>query len=159
MKAYHTRCSETSVNFQLTIRPYITEDAIKTVHNNLCDNLKWCKYIKDWTISTQRMPSSGMWLRVLLARTDISEERIASIIRVERIGELRTTLLVTSNYKMLWTTSDSLIFFTLMTEAVSTSETLLLTRATRSHMQEEYILRSHRLESIKSYIPLTGLAL
>jgi hypothetical protein len=27
----------------------------------------------------------------------VSEERIASIIRVERIGELRTTLAVTSN--------------------------------------------------------------
>jgi hypothetical protein len=38
----------------------------------------------DW-----RMSSSGMWRRVALVRTDISEDRIASIIRVK--------LLVTSN--------------------------------------------------------------
>jgi hypothetical protein len=30
------------------------------------------------------MPSSGMWRRVGLVRTDVSEERVASIFRVER---------------------------------------------------------------------------
>jgi hypothetical protein len=35
--------------------------------------------------------------RVVLVRTDVSEERSASIIRVTRIGELGTTLVVTSN--------------------------------------------------------------
>jgi hypothetical protein len=34
---------------------------------------------------------------VTLVRTDVSEERIASIIKVRRIGELGTTLAVTSN--------------------------------------------------------------
>jgi hypothetical protein len=34
---------------------------------------------------------------VALVRTDVSEESIASIIRVTRIGELGTTLAVTSN--------------------------------------------------------------
>jgi hypothetical protein len=44
------------------------------------------------------MASSGMLRRVVLVRTDVSEERSASvIIRVTRIGELRTTLAVTSN--------------------------------------------------------------
>jgi hypothetical protein len=43
------------------------------------------------------MTSSGMLRRVALARTDVSEGRIASIIRVTRIGELGTTLAVTSN--------------------------------------------------------------
>jgi hypothetical protein len=43
------------------------------------------------------MPSSGMLRLVALVRTDVSEERIASIIRVTRIGELGTTLAVTSN--------------------------------------------------------------
>jgi hypothetical protein len=42
------------------------------------------------------MPSSGMLHRVTLVRTDVSEQRIASIIRVTRIGELRT-LTVTRN--------------------------------------------------------------
>jgi hypothetical protein len=39
------------------------------------------------------MPPSGMLRCVTLVRTDVSEERIASIIKVTRIGELRTTLL------------------------------------------------------------------
>jgi hypothetical protein len=38
------------------------------------------------------MPSYGMLRRVALVRTDVSEEPSASIIRVTRIGELRTTL-------------------------------------------------------------------
>jgi hypothetical protein len=43
------------------------------------------------------MASSGMLRRVTLVRTDVSEERGASIIRVTRIGELGITLAVTSN--------------------------------------------------------------
>jgi hypothetical protein len=39
----------------------------------------------------------GMLHRVALVRTDVSEEIIASITRVIRIGELGTTLEVTSN--------------------------------------------------------------
>jgi hypothetical protein len=42
------------------------------------------------------MPSSGMLRRVALVRTHVSEDRIAFIIRVERIGE-PGTLAVTSN--------------------------------------------------------------
>jgi hypothetical protein len=44
-----------------------------------------------------RMPSSGMLCRVALVKTDVSVERITSIIRVTRIGELGTTLAVTSS--------------------------------------------------------------
>jgi hypothetical protein len=44
----------------------------------------------------QRMPSSGMLGSVALVRTDVSEERIASVIRVIRIGEI-ATLAVSSN--------------------------------------------------------------
>jgi hypothetical protein len=44
-----------------------------------------------------RMASSGMLRRVALVRTDNSEEFSASIIKVTRIGELGTTLAVTSN--------------------------------------------------------------
>jgi hypothetical protein len=40
------------------------------------------------------MPSTGMLRRVALVGTDAPEERIASIIRVTRIGELETTLAV-----------------------------------------------------------------
>jgi hypothetical protein len=43
------------------------------------------------------MASSGMLRRVVLVKTDVSEECSASIIKVARIGELGTTLAVTSN--------------------------------------------------------------
>jgi hypothetical protein len=43
------------------------------------------------------MVSSGMLRRVALVRTDVPEELSASFIKVARIGELRTTLAVTSN--------------------------------------------------------------
>jgi hypothetical protein len=43
------------------------------------------------------MESSGMLRRVALVRTDVSEELSASFIRVTRIGELGTKLVVTSN--------------------------------------------------------------
>jgi hypothetical protein len=43
------------------------------------------------------MPSSGTFRGVDLVRTDVSRELIAYFIRVTRIGELATTLAVTSN--------------------------------------------------------------
>jgi hypothetical protein len=43
------------------------------------------------------MPSYGLLRRVALVRTVVSEESSVCIIRVTRIGELRTTLAVTSN--------------------------------------------------------------
>jgi hypothetical protein len=43
------------------------------------------------------MVSSGMLRRVALVRTDASEERSASFIRVTRVGELGIALAVTSN--------------------------------------------------------------
>jgi hypothetical protein len=43
------------------------------------------------------MVPSGMLRRVALVRTDVLEELSATFIRVTRIGELGTTLAVTSN--------------------------------------------------------------
>jgi hypothetical protein len=47
------------------------------------------------------MPSSGLRRRVALVKTDVSEDRIAPIIRVIRIGEIGKILAVTSNLIML----------------------------------------------------------
>jgi hypothetical protein len=47
------------------------------------------------------MSSSGILGRVALVRTDVSEESSASMIRAKRIGELGTTLAVTTNRRTL----------------------------------------------------------
>jgi hypothetical protein len=55
----------------------------------LVENGKWQRML--W-----RMPSSEMVRRVVHVRSDVSEERIASIFKVTRIGKLGTSLAVTS---------------------------------------------------------------
>jgi hypothetical protein len=87
-----------------------------------------------------------MLRRVALVRTDVSEKLSASI-RVTRIGELGTTLAVTSNRRSV----RSSILVTLM-EALRSSETLVFTRATRRNIPEDAILHSHRRENLKSYM-------
>jgi hypothetical protein len=47
------------------------------------------------------MAASGMLRYVAHLRTDVSEELRSSIIRVTRIGELRTKLAVTCNHNKL----------------------------------------------------------
>jgi hypothetical protein len=54
---------------------------------------------------------------------------------------------------------SSPILVTLMKEVQSSSETSVLTRATRCNIPDDIILHSHRREHLKSYIALTGWAL
>jgi hypothetical protein len=88
------------------------------------------------------MVSSGMLRHVALVRTDFSEELSASFIRVTRIGELGTTLAVTN------IVPSSPILVTLMKEALSSSETSVLTRATRCNIPEDDIIHSHCHENL-----------
>jgi hypothetical protein len=76
------------------------------------------------------MASSGMLRRVVLVRTYVSDELSASIV-VTRIGELRTTLAVRRLLVRSSVVPTSPIHRTLMKEALSSSETSVVTRATR----------------------------
>jgi hypothetical protein len=74
------------------------------------------------------MAFSGMLHRVALVRTDVRR------------------LLVMANI-----VPSSPVLATLMMEALSSSETSVLTRATRRNIPEDAILHSHRRENLKSY--------
>jgi hypothetical protein len=68
---------------------------------------------------------------VILVRTDVSEEGIASKIKVKELTSYTT----------------------------GSSETSVLTKAALRPVPEDCILHSHRRENLKSYIALTGWAL
>jgi hypothetical protein len=93
------------------------------------------------------MASSGTLLRVARVRTDISEELSASIIAAKKfLRSVRRLQVATSVVR------SSLILVTPMKVALGSSETSVLTRATRRNIQEDNILHSHRRENPKSYV-------
>jgi hypothetical protein len=92
------------------------------------------------------MPFSGMLHHVALARTDVSEERITSIIRATVFLGSMLRLLVTVNV-----VPSSLILVTLMMNVLRSSKTSVITKATWPNIPEDCILHSHCLENLKSY--------
>jgi hypothetical protein len=86
-----------------------------------------------------------MWRCVDLASTDVSEEHIASIFRVEKSASGEPRLLPPAH-------AGSLLadFSTLKMGAILSSETSVDARSTQRHIPEDDVLRSHRCESPKA---------
>jgi hypothetical protein len=91
------------------------------------------------------MVSSGVLRRVALVRTDVSEATSA-LLFLRSVRRLLVAACVVPS---------SPILVTLMKEALGSSETSVLTRATRRNTPEDTILHSHRRENLKSYKLLT----
>jgi hypothetical protein len=100
-----------------------------------------------------RMASCGMWRRVDIVWTDVSEDFIASIFRVEK----------SASKKLAWAGGCSphppahanfllADFSALKVEAIHSSETPVHTRTTRCHIPEYSIFHSHCCENLKSYM-------
>jgi hypothetical protein len=141
-----------SISLSLSLSLYIYIYMYIMFHSRkLGPGLPANRHVSDW-----RMMSSGMLLLVALVRTDVSDELSSSFIRVTKIGELGTTLAVTSNQRTMLVTASVVpswpILVTLMKEALSSSETSVLTRAIRRNNPEYTILQSHRRENLKSYM-------
>jgi hypothetical protein len=82
--------------------------------------------------------------------TYVSEERIASILRVEEKKKKK------SASEPAWIGANRLSIFsfssTLNMETTHSSETSVNTICTRRHIPEDCFLHSHRRENLKSYI-------
>jgi hypothetical protein len=79
---------------------------------------------------------SGMWRCVDPGLTDVSEDRIAPIFRIEKSAS----------------GSPLVDFSTLQMEAIRSSETSVNPGSIQHHIPDDDILHSHHCENLKSYI-------
>jgi hypothetical protein len=76
---------------------------------------------------------------VALVRTDISEKSLASVFRVVRISKMGTTLdMIVTAYVI----PSSLILFTLVMETICSTETSVLSTATRRYIQKTAVFKA-----------------
>jgi hypothetical protein len=80
---------------------------------------------------------------VALVRKDILEEHTASIIRVKIISKIKHQQLATQMLVTVNIVTSLLILFTLMLEAIRSSKTSVLTRATLRHIPDDSILQEY----------------
>jgi hypothetical protein len=95
----------------------------------VCMHLRW-----NW-----RMVSSGILCRVALVITDVSEDLSASFIRVKRIGELGTTLALTSNRRTLRRSTKLLV----TVSVVRSSPILILKKGAATLLRNVGSYKSH----------------
>jgi hypothetical protein len=87
-----------------------------------------------------------MWRCVGFVRTYVWEELITSVLMVERISELGTTLAATINVF-----PSSLLLSTMKMEAIRSSEMSVPTSPTRRHITEDGIVNNHHRENLESH--------
>jgi hypothetical protein len=119
--------------------------------HSFCTDTKNACSNSEISVECWRTPSLAMWHRVAVVRFNLSEERIASITRVTKIGKLRTKLAITGNRSTLRrnVVPSSPILVTLMMEAIRSSATSVLTIATRRHIPEADVLHGLRRRKLK----------
>jgi hypothetical protein len=127
------------INFLKTMWKEKVANSLSYVVNHLISIWLW------------RMPSSGMWRHVDPVKwTDVSEERIASILKVEKFASEEPAWAGSSRIFLLGTAATYPCWF--LVRGFFYSETSVqFTGSTRRHITEDCILHSYRCENLKSY--------